>query len=318
MGNSGKNLELLVKKVEEILLPEGFRVESREKIFNDEGVQVAELDVLISGKLSTTEIQWLIECRDRPSEGSAPTSWIEQLVGRRDRLKLNKVTAVSTTGFSPGAIDYAREAGIEIRTVKDVSREEVADWLSIPGMVLVEQKGDLLTAHIFAHNATQEQLNELGNLLQNFKTRELVFVHTGTGDKLSLMDVWRDGMNQFPDLFDEIVPGSEPTQKSLSVNYVNPNSRYMIALENSMVHIERIDFRANLSIKKTDIPISKITKYSTDLHGDTIAETVHFVLEVENSNVDLAIHKVNDREGSKIFVSSTKPAKLTAKFRKKK
>ena len=99
MGNSGKNLELLVKKVEEILLPEGFRVESREKIFNDEGVQVAELDVLISGKLSTTEIQWLIECRDRPSEGSAPTSWIEQLVGRRDRLKLNKVTAVSTTGF---------------------------------------------------------------------------------------------------------------------------------------------------------------------------------------------------------------------------
>lgn len=91
MPDSGKNIELLVKVVENILLPKGFTVTVREKIFNDKGIQIAELDVLVSGKLGSTQVDWLIECRDRPSEGSSPISWIEQLVGRRDRLGLTKL-----------------------------------------------------------------------------------------------------------------------------------------------------------------------------------------------------------------------------------
>ena len=88
MRNSGEDLEKLVKLVEEILLPKGFTVTPRKRVFDEDGNQMAELDLLISGNLSTTQIDWLIECRDRPSEGAAPVSWIEQLVGRRDRFKL--------------------------------------------------------------------------------------------------------------------------------------------------------------------------------------------------------------------------------------
>lgn len=79
MPTSGKALELIVKVVEDILLPKGFTVSVREKIFNEEGVQIAELDVIVSGKLGSSQVDWLIECRDRPTEGSAPVSWIEQL-----------------------------------------------------------------------------------------------------------------------------------------------------------------------------------------------------------------------------------------------
>ena len=78
-------------------MPEGIRVTTNDKIYNDEGIQIAEFDIEVRGKLGSMDFSWLIECRDRPSSGPAPGSWIEQLLGRRTRFGFNKVTAVSTT-----------------------------------------------------------------------------------------------------------------------------------------------------------------------------------------------------------------------------
>lgn len=131
MSNSGEHLERLVKQIESLLLPTGFTIESREKIFNDEGVQIAEFDIVITGKVGSTPIRILIECRDRPTEGPAPASWIEQLVGRRTRFKFDKVVAVSTTGFSKGAKQFADESGIEYRLLDNtLSPDSIADWFS--------------------------------------------------------------------------------------------------------------------------------------------------------------------------------------------
>ena len=80
-------------------LPVGFEVKSNERVFNDGGIQIAEFDIEIRGKVGTTMIAWLIECRDRPAQGAAPGSWIEQLVGRRNRFGFNKVTAVGVSEF---------------------------------------------------------------------------------------------------------------------------------------------------------------------------------------------------------------------------
>lgn len=131
MKSDGKQLEGLVSFVETTLLPQGFDVKTNERIYNDEGIQVAEFDIEIRGKVGSTSIAWLIECRDRPGQGPAPGSWIEQLVGRRIRFGFNKVTAVSTTGFAQGAIEFAQEQGIELREVKSLVAEEFADWLVI-------------------------------------------------------------------------------------------------------------------------------------------------------------------------------------------
>ena len=105
--NTGKILESFIRQIEKILLPHEFKIISNEKVFNDEGIQIAEFDIEIEGKVGSTNLKWLIECRDRPTQGAAPGSWIEQLVGRRDRFKFNKVIAVSTTGFAEGAISVS-------------------------------------------------------------------------------------------------------------------------------------------------------------------------------------------------------------------
>src|SRR5712691_3000047 len=124
MGADGRQLEGLVAFVEQTLLPQGFEVKTNERIYNDEGVQIAEFDIEVRGKVGSTEIAWLIECRDRPGQGPAPGSWIEQLVGRRTRFGFNKVTAVSTTGFAAGAIEFAQSEGIELREVRTLGPEE--------------------------------------------------------------------------------------------------------------------------------------------------------------------------------------------------
>lgn len=143
MKTDGKQLEALVAFVEARLLPRGFDVKSNERVFNDEGNQVAEFDIEIRGKVGSTSIAWLIECRDRPGHGAAPGSWIEQLVGRRTRFGFNKVTAVSTTGFAAGAIEFAEAQGIELREVRALDASEFCDWLQITSMQQVRRVTNL-------------------------------------------------------------------------------------------------------------------------------------------------------------------------------
>src|SRR6516225_6347706 len=100
MAKDGKQLEGLVRYIEEQLLPMGFKVEPNVRVYDEDGDQTGEFDVQITGKLGAGSIRWLIECRDRPSSGPQPGAWIEQLVARRDRFNFDKVTAVSTTGFA--------------------------------------------------------------------------------------------------------------------------------------------------------------------------------------------------------------------------
>ncbi len=119
--NTGKDLEELVARLERLLQPDGFQVFVNRRILDDDGVQLAEFDVEIKGVSGRRSIHWLIECRDRPSAGPAPSAWIEQLVGRRELHQLDQVIAVSTTGFSIPAIKIAERAGVVLRRVTSVA-----------------------------------------------------------------------------------------------------------------------------------------------------------------------------------------------------
>lgn len=116
--NDGSALEQLVQVVEQKLLPSGLRVESRVRPRDAKNAVSAEFDLIICGPLGSSTVNWLIECRDRPSSGAAPASWIEQLIGRKTCAKFDKVIAVSTTGFSSHAKRLAEEQGILLRTVE--------------------------------------------------------------------------------------------------------------------------------------------------------------------------------------------------------
>ncbi len=124
MSTTGQQLEQLVARIERQLLPSGFTVRTNVLKRDENGIQVAEFDVVISGTVDSPACSYLFECRDRPSKGPAPASWIEQLYGRKKRFRFDRVTAVSTTGFAKPAIAFARSSGILLRSVTRIDSLE--------------------------------------------------------------------------------------------------------------------------------------------------------------------------------------------------
>lgn len=109
-----------MQRIERQLLGEEFTVEVNNRVYSDDGHQLAEFDIEIRGRVGSSDVHWLIECRDRPSTGPAPASWVEQLAGRKQAHRLDRVFAVSTTGFSPAASEIADRLDIRLRTVTNV------------------------------------------------------------------------------------------------------------------------------------------------------------------------------------------------------
>ncbi|KAA3646578.1 MAG: hypothetical protein DWQ07_10245 [Chloroflexi bacterium] len=306
MANSGELLENLVSSVERILLQKGFDVETRKRVFNDDGTQIAEFDVIVSGKLGSTQIEWLIECRDRPSDGPAPGSWIEQLVGRRNRFGFNKVTAVSTTGFSKNAIDYANESGIELREVSDSSKQAIEDWFQVEHMTLVHNKGDLTSVQIFlANDVSQQQESEFQNLLKTVSSEDKVLIHIDTKNDLSILDAWQGILNQQKQIFDGVDPGGEPKHISIIANYQNPESRYAINLNEELIHVEQIHFEANLTASLEAVPIHRITQYSQNLNKASLAQSVHYRMNIDKKKMNLAITRVEGENQTYLVLSQT-------------
>jgi hypothetical protein len=127
MSHDGKALEKLLTDIEKLLLGEGYSITSNERVYDDDGNQIAEFDVSIEGRVGSTSFNWLIECRNRPSKGPAPSSWIQHLSGRRQLFDFDKVIAVSATGFSIPAQIAARKLNVSLREVKSV--QEISSQL---------------------------------------------------------------------------------------------------------------------------------------------------------------------------------------------
>ncbi len=84
--------------------------------------QSREIDVVIQRDGLTT----YVECRLR--KGKQDVKWIEELIGRRTSLRVDRVLGVSASGFTEGAIRKARAYGIAIRDLRTLSRSEVLKW----------------------------------------------------------------------------------------------------------------------------------------------------------------------------------------------
>lgn len=184
----GKELESFVRTFESIGLPPGFRTEVRQKVYNDDGVQIAECDIVISGPIGTSEWKMLIECRDRPSEGAAPVGWIEQLAGRKRRLKFDKVMAVSTTGFSPGAIEYAGDEDIILRQLNEVSLEDLGNAIPLNAPLVIQTVG-LTGMQIGLNTESPQDAERFQQVVQKVDD---TFRNTETGESFSIKDIERD------------------------------------------------------------------------------------------------------------------------------
>lgn len=128
MPRKGRLLEVLVHHIEETLAPLGVEAQSPEIFYDYGGNKIGEIDITLRGRIGSAYISMGIECRDRKSDGKQSRDWIREIKGKQDDLNIDKMIAVSSTGFTQPAIELAKEFHIDLRIVRDLSSLDVADW----------------------------------------------------------------------------------------------------------------------------------------------------------------------------------------------
>ena len=301
----GKQLEALVAFVEERMLPEGFSVNANERIYNDDGIQIAEFDVEIRGRLGTTDIAWLIECRDRPGSGPAPGSWIEQLVGRRSRFGFNKVTAVSTTGFAEGAREFATQRGIELRVVEALTPDAFS-WLGLSHMSFVEQRANLQSARLLVNESTTEESRAaLERVVVAASGNDRILRSTASGNTHTMAEAFLGAVEQ-QNLFDGIEPAAPERSVTLHVQYTNDHDHFVVVTEAGEVRIEVIVFHGTLSAVETLVPVNVATKYRNLETGETISQVATFApQDIAGNRMALEFHRMGEDGETYIILRRT-------------
>lgn len=295
MTSDGKQLEALVAFVEETLLPDGFKVTTNERIFNDEGIQIAEFDIEIRGKVGTTEIAWLIECRDRPTSGPAPGSWIEQLVGRRTRFGFNKVTAVSTTGFAAGATEFALAQGIDLREVKTLAPEEFGNWLFIRHIHHIESHTNLLHASfLLDESEPKERQLALVNLLSTIDGNAAILNSSKTGETTTAALAFSSAAGGIEGLFDDLEENGPEKRIRLHANYTDED-HFEIETSEGPVRLRAIVFEGEVRLKETLVPLIVTAEYRRSDSGEVISQIASFAPQsILGMKFSTELHKMAD------------------------
>jgi Restriction endonuclease len=289
---AGKKLETFVSLIESHLLPSGFSVETNKKIYGDSR-QEAEFDVLVKGKLGSTSIQWLIECRDRPSAGAADVAWIEQLVGRKDRFNLNKITAVSTTGFSPSAKKYAIEKDIEIREIQSIDVNELSKWLTVRSIKSRKRVTNLLHAKLLLSEDASTSIQEATvRFVESTGAGEKICCWNGGDSRSTLREAFFILAQKNTHWFDQVVPGTT-LRISVIAQYDHSNNELCVETDIGMVAIPNIEFVAELSIEDSDVQIVETHEYRQMDEDVAITQTATFEAQnILGMSMALELHNI--------------------------
>ena len=88
----------------------------------DNPTQPRQIDVTIRRGCLITHV----ECRHH--EVAQDVNWIEELMGRRLSLGADAIVAVSSSGFTEGALAKARRHGIVTRDLERLTETEIVAW----------------------------------------------------------------------------------------------------------------------------------------------------------------------------------------------
>lgn len=112
----------IVADIHRALAPAGATFEESAMISDQDGT-LREVDVLIKTKVAGAEMSLAVECRDYDRAQSI--EWVDSLIGKYDGLLVDKVVAVSSSGFSDAAVLKADREGI---LCISADQAENVDW----------------------------------------------------------------------------------------------------------------------------------------------------------------------------------------------
>lgn len=123
MSVESVEFERLIERIQRLVEQPGSEVTWNDRIPDpDNPVQLRQIDISIRRDDSLT----LVECRLH----SAPqdVKWVEELIGRKQSLQADAIMAVSSSGFTKGALAKAKAFDITLRDMHTLTEEEISLW----------------------------------------------------------------------------------------------------------------------------------------------------------------------------------------------
>lgn len=123
MTKASEEFEKQINRIHDVLVQDSAVVTWNDKIPDpDNPKQPRQIDITIKREKEITHI----ECRDH--KASQNTKWIEELFGRKISLQATAMIAVSSSGFTEGAIIKGKKLGIYLCDLKNLEAEEIQSW----------------------------------------------------------------------------------------------------------------------------------------------------------------------------------------------
>ena len=113
----------LIAFIERAVAPTGAKVTESALVDERASEIERETDVMITAEIGKHPVKIAVECRDH--ESPQDVTWIDSLIGKYQTLPVDKVVAVSRSGFTTAALAKATAQGIDAITLEDALKR---DW----------------------------------------------------------------------------------------------------------------------------------------------------------------------------------------------
>jgi len=270
MPRKGREFEKFVANLEWVLGREGVKIQSPEYITGKSGVR-NEIDVSLRGQLQGDTIDYLIvvQCQDRIKKGKV--EWIRELIGLKDDIEAIRVIAVTSKGFTKESVKLAKKNGIILRTLQEMSQEEI---LRIYNKETIRLKLSLFNINSFSMKMLTEK-EVIFYVLPMITSGEKQIVDISApmlerkndGSMLSLLDLFnsKTGMELYENL------AENGLKKSFIICLKSQDLlEYRMKTSAGYLDFKFIDFTGEVWIEESEIPLKSIYQYKK--HDESINE----------------------------------------------
>lgn len=252
MSRKGRELERLVSILEKGLASEDIVIKSPDYIIDTVTNDKREVDISIRQNIGTTEILTIVECRDRIA--TEDVTWIEQLVTKVKDIEASRVIAASSSRFSKGAKSKAQHYGIELRTIDEISNENLDNWVIPCSLITIAMHHNIIGMTLISDNPLFEETNI------PFSPNTKYFKHSN-----GLLYSSNDFFNMIPDI-SSYFPSVDAIEqkKTETFRFDLRDKNIQFAVNTNWIKIDGIELIVELWNDVQDIPSTKMLTYSNE------------------------------------------------------
>ncbi|MFY0643168.1 MAG: restriction endonuclease [Bacteroidia bacterium] len=258
MARQGRNFEKLIEKLEKSAGTNSLNISSPKYLIDKSTGGQREIDILVSVDHGTITNTVAFECRDRKSKQGV--EWIEAIISKYNDLDVDKVIAVSTGGFTKGALAKAKRNHIETRTFGEIDLKTVEAWWHMPYITKFDADFKFISSGIKYFKKEDEQYPDKS--IVELEWGKKIFYDKVQENKISPSNIFYTLRAQYV---------IQDHQKDLDLNGTsriklewkssNQEQNLFMEIENIELQLEHLWFDVDLSLETTIWPLTKAMQY---------------------------------------------------------